>query len=77
MAEGGDDLLGSKAIASMFRVSTETARRWFDQGIFSEVSRTAGGHRRVPRREAERVLAELARVTERSVDHVTAGRDYL
>lgn len=47
-------------VARALRISTTTARRWADDGRL-RVTRTAGGHRRFPVSEVQRLLAERGR----------------
>ena len=54
-ADGGDELLTTRAAARMLEVGASTVKRWADDGLLAHV-RTAGGHRRFPRSEVERFL---------------------
>jgi molybdopterin-binding protein len=58
MAEA-DGFLRIGQAAAVLGVSVDTLRRWDDEGAL-QVERTAGGQRRVPVAEVQRLLAERA-----------------
>jgi excisionase family DNA binding protein len=51
------DLLSTSAIARLLGVGTTTIKRWADEGRL-EVVKTAGGHRRYRREQADRLLRQ-------------------
>lgn len=53
------DLLSTQQAAEMLHVSRPYVTKLADGGVFHDVVRTAAGHRRIPRVEVDRVLAEM------------------
>jgi excisionase family DNA binding protein len=51
----GHQLLSSREVAELLRISPATVSRWAKSGKLASL-RTPGGHARFPRREVERVL---------------------
>ena len=51
------DVLSPKELASAIGVSESSLRRWADAGLL-QISRTAGGHRRIPLAEAVRFIRD-------------------
>ena len=61
MAESDDETMLSPDLAgTILGVSGESVRRMLKRGMFRNVTRTAGGHSRIPRGEVLRVKRELA-----------------
>jgi excisionase family DNA binding protein len=60
MAQSDEDLLSPERAGDILGVSGETVRRMLRQGKFDRVTRTPGGHRRIPISEVHRVRRELA-----------------
>ena len=62
--KGSDLLLTPKDLAAAIGASESSLRRWIDSGDI-RVSRTAGGHRRVPLAEAVRFIRKMGAVVVR------------
>ena len=61
---GPDPLLSPKDLAAAIGASESSLRRWIDSGDI-RISRTAGGHRRVPLSEAVRFIRRIGAVVVR------------
>src|SRR6187549_491727 len=60
----GDRLLSPRDLADAIGASESSLRRWIDNGDI-RISRTAGGHRRVPLREAVQFIRKIGAVVVR------------
>jgi hypothetical protein len=60
----GDRLLSPRDLADAIGASESSLRRWIDSGDI-RISRTAGGHRRVPLREAVQFIRKIGAVVVR------------
>jgi len=58
MAQQTKQLLSPRDLSRLVRLSESTLKRWIDDGRL-KAFRTPGGHRRVPREEAVRLIREL------------------
>jgi excisionase family DNA binding protein len=58
MTRGTGELLSPRDLARLVSVSESTLKRWIDAGRL-DASRTPGGHRKIPRSEAIRLIREL------------------
>lgn len=63
-AVDGDRLLSPRDLADAIGASESSLRRWIDSGDI-RISRTAGGHRRVPLREAVQFIRKIGAVVVR------------
>jgi methanogenic corrinoid protein MtbC1 len=69
----GDLLLSPRDLADAIGASESSLRRWIDSGDI-RISRTAGGHRRVPLREAVQFIRKIGAVVVRpEVLHLPPG----
>ena len=56
---GKEALMTPSEVARLFRVDAKTVSRWAQEGKLPYI-RTLGGHRRYPREEVTRLLADRA-----------------